>query len=318
MPQTTSARRPGAIRRLATALGRRPQRSWLLPVAGMIVGLIVAGAGLLGRAPRQLAAVPPGYVALVNGKGILMSDFMSQTATEMQMPFEQTTPAQRTRVLNEMVNEELLVQRAVVLDLPETTTEVRGVMVDAVNAQVTAALLAIQPTEAQLRGYYDAHRARYTADGTMLVHDLVLGVGGYQNVDQSVTQAQTDAAEAVYQLRSGVSISYVEEHFGFVESSRVTDGTELDFAAKLHLGARLYAVAATLNSGEVSDPIVDTDGVHVLVMEQRQPQTLAPFSAVRTKVYTDYRTAVSARATADNVNILRRQARILVTPGERL
>ena len=40
----------------------------------------------------------------------------------------------------------------------------------------------------------------------MSLRDLVLHVGGYQNADQSTAQAETDAAEAVYQLRSGVAV----------------------------------------------------------------------------------------------------------------
>ena len=144
----------------------------------------------------------------------------------------------------------------------------------------------------------------------------MLGVGGYQNADQTTAQALVDAAEAVYQLRSGASLDYVMEHFGLAPSGRAARGEELDFAAKLHLGEHLYASAAQMRDGEVSDPIVEGNEVHVLVMERHQFPKLGDFSQVRDKVYTDFRNAETGRATAENLNLLRSQASILLAPGQ--
>jgi hypothetical protein len=292
------------------------QRQVALPVAGMLAGLIVVGVGLLHHAPQSLTAVPAGYVALVNQQGILMSDFISQTATETEVPFDQSTPEQRSHVLHEMIDKELLVQRALVLDLPETSEEVRTTMGDAVDSQTAASTQAIQPTEAQLRGYYDAHRDRYTSQGSMTVLNLVLHVGGYQNADQTVAQAQADAVEAVYQLRSGATVDYAMEHYGFVDANPQYDAQQPDFAAKLHLGNDLYQVATTLGSGAVSDPIVQSDGVHVLVMQQRQLPDVEDFPAARAQVYNDYRIALSDQAAKQNLATLRSQAQILLAPGQ--
>ena len=302
--------------RIAQWLAYRPQRSALLPSIGIAAGLLIAGAGVFHRAPQDRNSVPAGYAALVNQKGILTSDLIAQCVAELGKPFAEVTPAERARVLHEMINEELLVQRAVVLDLPETTTEVREAMTGGVNAQVAAPLLAEQPTDEQLRAYYDAHRSKYTADGSMTVHDLVLHIGGYENADQSMAQARIDAAEAVYQLRSGASEDYVMEHFGFSDSGRMKFGNEPDFAAKLHLGPTLYPAAQRLTEGQVSDPVPDTDGLHVLVMEQRRMPTLADFPAARAAVYADYREDIAKAAQQENVRVLRSQAQIVLAPGE--
>jgi hypothetical protein len=290
-------------------------RRALLPVAAIILGLVLAGAGLFRAAPLPRAAVPPGYVALVNQKGLLMSDYIAQTQVETARSFAEATPAERSKVLREMIDEELLVQRALVLDLPETTNEVRGSLVSAVNAQVAAPILAYVPTDAELRAYYESHRENYTGPGSMTVHDLVLHIGGFENADQSPTQALADATEAVYQLRSGASLAYVMEHFGFVNSGRMDDTDQLDFAVKLHLGDKLYSSAAQLRDGEVSEPIQDTDGMHILVMVRHEFPKVVDFSAVRDRVYLDFRAAASSRATQENLNLLRSQAQILLAPG---
>ena len=295
---------------------RLPRRSAMLPLLGVAIGLLLAATGILRKAPPRVAAVPPGYVALVNSQGILTSDFISQLEADSGKKFAQTTPDERRRTLRAMIDEELLVQRGLVLDVPETTTEVRDAINRAVDAQVDAPLLELQPTDAQLRDYYNAHVAAYTSGGSMTVQDLLLRFGGYQDADQSESQARADAGDAVYQLRSGATVDHVMEHFGFVRSGRVNDGEELEFAAKLHLGDRLYAVASTLADGEVSDPVADTDGIHVLIMGSRQPPTVAPFSSVREKVYADYRQNLGQRAQAGNLNTLRAQARIMLAPGQ--
>lgn len=315
MTQPPSPEYRHVLKRRLHSLAARSRRTVLLPVAGIVVGLIAAAFGVLRPVERSATSVPPGYVALVNQEPILMSDFIHRVNSQTMLPFAKTTAAQRRRVLRGMINKELLVQRAVALDLPETTTEVRNTMAAAVNAQVVAPLLAIAPTKKQLEAFYDAHRSKYTKGGTMTLHDLVLHYGSYQDTDQTLAQAELDAASAVYQLRSGAPISYIKEHYGFVDSGRVSDGRELDFAAKIHLGPKLYPVAATLDDGEVSDPVVTKDGIHVLVMYKRELPSLASYSAVRTQVYSDYREAEFARADVENLKILRAEAQILIAKG---
>jgi hypothetical protein len=303
------------LRRAVAAFARGPGRSAALPLVAIGLGLIVAGVGLFDKAPPAIAEVPDGYVALVNQKGVLMSDFISQTENETMKAFADTTPAERSKVLREMINEELLVQRALVLDLPETTIEVRDALVQGVEAQVSEPVWANMPTDEELRAYYEKTRADYTNGGTMSVHNLVLRVGGFQNADQSTPQALSDAAEAVYRLRSGASISYVIEHYGFAEATPYQD-EELEFVAKMNLGEKLYEIATSLGDGDVSEPILDPDGVHVLVMERRWPPTIADFDTVRNQVYQAYRRAQRDQASAETVAVLRNQAQILIAPGE--
>jgi hypothetical protein len=302
--------------RVMNAFLHRPQRALWLPALATACGLGLAGIGLFRTAPGPSMVVPPGYVALVNQKGILLSDFRAQVELETTKRYADTTPDERRRTLREMVDEELLVQRAVVLDLPETANEVRANMAVGVNAQVDAPVLAYRPTDAELRAFYAKTRDRYSLSGSMTLRDLVLRVGGYQNADQTIAQAQGDAAEAVYQLRSGAALDYVMAHFGLAPSGRSASGEEPDFAAKLHLGDQLYAVASLMRDGEISDPIVEGNEVHILVMAQHQFPKVADFSAVRDKVYTDFRNAETGRATAENLNLLRSQASILLAPGQ--
>lgn len=290
-------------------------RGLTLPTAAVLIGFCAAGYSMFRASAPSVTSVPAGDAALVNQRPILMSDFITEAETEISIPFDQITDDQRAKVLREMIDQELLVQRALALDLPETTTEVRSALADGLNAQVAAPALADAPAEDQLRAYYKAHRASYASEGSMTVHDIVLKVGGYQNVDQDYGQAEADAEEAVYKLRSGETLANVMEHYGFVDSGKVQNDSEFDFAAKIHLGDKLYAIAETLNDGDVSDPVVMDDGVHVLVMDHRVAPHFSDYEAVRAQVYNGYRQDEKDKAEAANLTYLRANAAILLAPG---
>jgi hypothetical protein len=286
-----------------------------LPLAGAVIGLGLVATNLIGPPNVPISVVPAGYAALVNQRPILMNDFVNQTEQLEDKSFAETTPEQRRAVLHAMIDEELMVQRALVLDLPEQDTDVRKELVDAVGAVIVQKKT---PTDADLMAYFNAHRTTYAGVGQMRFHDLVLHVGGYQNADQTADQAEADAHEAVYQLRSGAPLDSVMQHFGFVESGKTDPTTDdLDFAVKLHLGEKLYNTAAKLTDGEVSEPVTETDGVHILVMEERTPPKLAEFADSRNQVYTDYRRDLQLRAEQENLKFLRANAQIILAQGQR-
>lgn len=307
-------KQPALVSRAIRALWVSPQRSGALAAVAIVVGLLVALASLFGKAPPSRSTVPAGYVALVNQKGILMSDWISQVENDEGMPFESTAPATRSKVLRQMIDEELVVQRALVLDLPETTIEVRDILATAVNNQVGAQAVTRLPSEDELRAFFEANRAKYTERGPMTVHDLVLHVGGYQNADQSLEQANRDAAEAVYQLRAGASVDYIREHFGFVPGPE-DRGEVTDLYAKTMLGATLYPVALGLRDGEISDPVATGDGVHILIMERHALPSVVDFATARPRVYDDFRIQQSNQAVQAHLAQLRRQAQIVIAPG---
>jgi hypothetical protein len=313
-PREDRRRRLGLAGAVA-GLARRPYRPAALAIAAAVVGLALASAGLFRPAQHEATSTPPGDVALVNQQPILMTDFVNELEQSKGVSFADSTAADRAEVLRRMIDEELLVQRALALDLPEQDTNVRSALSDSVNALTAAPVLDIQPTDDQLHAFYAAHRANYATQGSMNLTDLVLHVGGFENAAQTFDQALADAKQAVYELRSGAPIDYAKDHFGFVDSGRVSP-QEQDFSARLHLGPKLYAVAVALNDGTISEPVADADGVHILIMDRRQPPIYYDYDSVRNNVYADYQTALKAKARRDNLAFLRRNAQIFIAPGQ--
>src|ERR1700744_5353318 len=102
MPSHIRSRPVPGIKTFMQVLVVRPTRAQCLPAIAIPVGVVGAGVGLFRPAPRVLVAVPPGYAALVNQKGILLSDYRAQVEMDTAKSFSDTTPEVRRRVLREM------------------------------------------------------------------------------------------------------------------------------------------------------------------------------------------------------------------------
>jgi len=279
-------------------------RTLWLSALGAVIGLMLAGYALFTAAGTATQAVPPEDVALVNNRPILQSDFVTQVQAETGVAFSAAPPADRRRVLQEMIDEELLVQRGLDVDLAGSDPDVRSAMVAGVNLQVDAAVLASRPDDGALRAYYAAHKDRYAIDGSMDLRDLVARPGAAADVG-----ALADA------VRRRVPVDVAIAQAGFVESGRLGHGDNYDFGVKAKLGAPLYQAAAALGDLGVSAPVVDSGVVHVLVMLHRTPIRQLGFAAARDQVFQDFQRDARNRVESQNLAFLRSRADIRIGSG---
>jgi parvulin-like peptidyl-prolyl isomerase len=290
------------------------RRSMVFFALGALIGLAIAGYGLFTAKGTRSHSVPPDDLALVNNRPILRSDFMTQVQTQFALPFAQSTPDQRERVLEDMVAEELQVQRGLEIDLPSFDPDVRNAMVAGVELEITADVMAQQPTEVELRRYYEAHQGKYVGDGVLRMRDLV-AKGGVVTTEQLMASAQ----QAVAALRAGTPLDQVIQHYRLEDSGALLDAGHVDtgeifeFAAKAKLGLEIYAAAATLHGGQVSDPIRQSDGVHVVVMLEHRMPVQQDYAMAADKVWADYKNDAQARVREANVRYLRSRADILLS-----
>src|SRR5580692_5438382 len=149
-------------------------RSMTLCAIGAVVGLAIAGVGLFSARGTATHNVPPEDIALVNQRPVLRSDFVTQLEGETGESFDQATRAEKLKVLDEMIHEELLVQRGLELDFAETDQMTRNALAMAMDQQALAEATTSQPSEEQLRSFFEKNPARYASDGILTARHLVL------------------------------------------------------------------------------------------------------------------------------------------------
>jgi parvulin-like peptidyl-prolyl isomerase len=278
----------------------------ILCALGAVIGLAIAGVGLFSARGTATNNLPPEDIALVNQRPVLRSDFVTQLESETGATFEQTTRADKLKVLDEMIREELLVQRGLELDFAETDQMTRNALAAAMDQQALAEATTSQPTDEQLREFFQRNPARYASDGILTVRHLVIPAGGGTTDQQRAQQAQAVVAA----LRTNTPVEEVITRYGLTEPRN--DGDEFYFAAKIHLGDALFARALELKGGDVSEPLQAPDGIHIVkVLKDKVPVPLT-FERARLQVLTDLKNAQQARLLAATMKFLRERSKILI------
>jgi PPIC-type PPIASE domain/SurA-like N-terminal domain len=299
---TDSQAKTGAWRDPAQVSSRR---SFVLMTMGALVGLVLAGYALFTARGASTLWVPAEDVALVNQQPISRGDFLMLLQTLYGVDLSHATREQRQKVLNDMIREELFVQRGKELDLASSDPEVRSALVNAVELEISESAITAQPSEAALREFYARHPERYVSEGIMTVQDWVFPAGELP-----------DIAAKLETLKSPVLVPDALARFHAHDSGK-TKGEEFYFAAKIHLGDQLFASARDLADGAVSPPIRLSDGLHVLYMVKNKRPVPFDFAKARPQVLNDYRNQAIEQLKAGDESFLRKRANVRVADDMR-
>jgi len=269
-----------------------------LMASGALLGILIAAYGLFTAQGTVIRHVPAEDAALVNQRPILMSDFVAQAESTYTLPFAQISREQRKAVLTAMIHEELYVQRGLELDFPGTDPDTRNALVAAVEQQAVADATTEVPTDGVLESFFEAHRAHYATEGSMQVENFKLA-------------SPALAAPAVGALRAGMPAAEVMRRYG-LEQPRPDQGEDFYFAARIHLGDRLFETARSMADGSVSEPVALADGVHILRMIKNVPPVRRDFAHAREQVFADYKRETAARLRAADEKYLYAKADIQI------
>ncbi|HEX3395723.1 MAG TPA: peptidylprolyl isomerase [Steroidobacteraceae bacterium] len=275
-------------------------RSFLLMAAGVLTGLFLAGYSLFTARSTSTLIVPAEDVALVNQQPVSRADYLALLQTLYGVDLSHATPEQRRKALDDMIREELFVQRGKELDVASTDPDVRGALVNAVELEIAENAITAQPSEAALRQFYETHQDRYVSEGIMRVRDLVFPASALADLlgEPRALKAAISEPEALARLNGR-------------DSGRVK-GDEFYFAAKIHLGDQLFEAAKDLADGAVSKPIRLADGIHVLDMQSNKRPVPFEFTRARSQVLSDYRSEAIYRLKSSGEAFLRKRANVLI------
>ena len=286
------------------------RRSFVFLGCGALLGLLMAGYSLFTAHGTSTLLVPAEDVALVNQQPISRSDYLQQLQTLFGVDLAHATREQRQKVLNDMIREELFVQRGRELDVASTDPDVRSALVNAVELEIAADAVTTQPTERQLQAYYASHGERYASEGIMSVRDYVFPQG------ESAAAAAAAAAVASGALKAAAPTPALLALLHASDSGKGSD-EEFYFAAKIHLGERLFEIARHLADGEASVPIAGADAIHVLYMLKNKQPVPLDFAAARDQVLTDYRNDAIGHLRTGDEAFLRKRANVLIADDVR-
>jgi PPIC-type PPIASE domain/SurA-like N-terminal domain len=252
-------------------MSERKVASWPL-LLGALVGLSLGAVGLIR--PAKGESLPQDAVATVHGVPIARADFeRALAAVRSDARNQQDESALRHRVLQRLIEEQLLVSRALELGLAERDPQVRGDLSQAMlDLLVARGEQAQTPSDDELRRFYTEHGERFRTPGRVKLAWTMLPASG----DARATLAA--AGELRERWARGDDVQLPPPPLplpdGWLPVSKLPD----------YLGATLSQLASSLAVGAVSEPWQDAQGVHLLRVVDREPGAVVPFEQAREQV----------------------------------
>jgi len=296
---------------------RRQERraTWLLTL-GAALGLCAAALGLLRSEPE--VSLPADAVARVGDTLILRDDFLRLVAG-----FEQDTRAPsddeiRRQILERMIEEELMVERALDLGLGRLDRRGRADLTASLISSIVSEVEGREPSESELRTYYAENDAYFTTPGRLRVRQIfVRGDAEASRESAGATpsgpsSARERAQEIRRRLEAGEPWESIAEQLGDREISPIPNSMLPPQKLREYVGPTALEQILALDVGVVSEPIASGSGLHVVEVLEKTPASTPAFESVRAQVEADWRRRQGDAALRSYIDGLRANADVTI------
>jgi hypothetical protein len=267
-------------------------RSRLFLGAGALIGLSIAGRELLGRDVRSLG---PDVMAMVGDVPIARDEYQRALAAVAADRKGPPDAALRRHVLDRLVDEELLVQAALQSGLAARDPLLRGQLASAMIDTVLGDKL--EPSDAELRAHFDAHREVFARNGRVTIQAWWFRADGKRRAEDA--RPRVLAGDPVTADAPAIVLPT-----GPIPALKLAD----------YLGGQVAAAVAALPVGAVTEPIASGEGAWLVRVAARTDGEIPAFEAVRELVFADLRRSRDDEALRRWLERRRRETRVTVGP----
>ena len=283
---------------------------------GVLLGLTLAATSLFRSpsGPRSIerpetAALPPAdAVATVNGIPITRTDYVRALEAMSRDRRDPVGDDERSRILDRLVDEELLLQRGIELGLVRRDPRVRNGLVSAAIDVAVGDGTTTEPGADEVRSFYEANGWFFAAPGRMRARDVFVKVASGD--DESVARARAEKLAA--RLRAGEDVAAVARD-GDEPAAPLPDAMLPPAKSVEYLGPTASRGALALSPGQVADPARAADGFHVVIVVERDRGDLPPLEEVESLVRSEIRRRRGEDALRAYLDGLRAKATIRVS-----
>lgn len=315
-------------------------------MVGMIAGATMAALGLMGRGlmdggPARFAALSGDTLASGEVVAVVGDETISRATLETALALverDRSRPAttqERARILERLIDEELLFQRGMALGLARSDRKLRADLVSTVVSAATAEADVSEPSDEELSALFDANPPLFTGPSALRVAQVFVATrqgtragvaggspdagtapSGSATPSGTVTSHDEIAAErarqAAARLRSGEDIADVRRELGDPPSLEIPSSLQPASRLRDYIGPSAASVAQGLKVGEVSDPEEGPDGYRVLLILERDDPGSVTWENKRPEVLAEFQRRSGERAMRRELERLREQTKVIV------
>ena len=190
-------------------------RARILFALGAALGLVSAAGSLIVSDGGDRSELPSDAVASVNGEVVRTEEYEQAVAALAADRRNEIGEAERRRILDRLIEEELLIQRAIDLGLARRDRRVRADLVSSVIQAVVSETATMEPTPEEVEAFYRENLDYFTQPGRVRTRQILVRVGE----SRSAEEARERAGEIARRLRAGEPFSTVKLEFGDREAA---------------------------------------------------------------------------------------------------
>ena len=281
-----------------SATESQSRRANSLLAVGAVVGIALAASGIFEPAGPELAVET---IARVGQDRIGKREYLGYLELLARDKRNPLTGDDQRHVLDRMIDEKLLLARGLEIGLPQSSPQVRKVIVQQMMQSILAEVSARKVDEDELQQFYQDNIAYFAAPPRTRLRRLIFRARGENSAQQLADQAWQA-------LQQGQDFDAVGDRYAS-EDLLPLPGTPLpDHKLLQYLGPSLTASASQLQAGSFSRPIVAGQNRVILQVLYKQTMEPRPFAEVRDHVAVEYRRRRGEEAMAAYLEELRQQS----------
>jgi hypothetical protein len=290
--------------------GSSPRSARLL-LAGAALGLLLASLGLL-ESPSwtDRADLPPGAAARVGEHTIRRVDYervLAGVAGDLRSPIDGDM---KRHVLDRMIDEELLVQRALELGLAQVDRRVRGELTSSLIDSIVAEVGNETPSPREITQHYEANREFFTRPGRLRARRIYFSRS--RDGEDPRGTARDRAVEALDRLRAGGVADDVETNWADRQISPLPDVLLPPAKVRDYVGPGLLQTLAGLEVGAWSEPQENENSFSLVTVLDREPAVVPPIGEIESLVRQDLERRRGDEALRDYLDALRSASEISI------
>jgi len=257
-------------------------------IALMIAGLIF-GTSFAANSSKELAKVDD----------FVISDSSLQQRIEL-LPKRDRPKVNKEKLLNKMIDEELLVREAQRLNMHEK--EDYRLRVETFKRELLTDIFLQQyvkekNTEDNQRKYYEENKEGYKAPEMVRISAIRL-------------KSEEEAQEILKKAQAGEDFAELARKHSL--GTLAQKGGDFGFRAKKTLRRELGDVAFSMKKDELSGPIKTQEGYYIIKLTDRREEGIAKFEDVKNRVSGEY----VRKLLEDRISELRKAAKIQIDTAE--
>ncbi len=281
-------------------------RARALFALGATLGLALAVGSLLSPGFGERSELPTNAVAAVNGEAVRVQDYERALAALATDRRNEVGEIEKRRILDRLIEEELLIQHAIELGLVRSDRRVRADLVSALIQSVVSEATTLEAPSAQIKAFYEENIDYFTQPGRVRTRQILVRFGEPRSAEAALEHAR----EITRRLRAGEPFAEVKNELGDREVARLPDGLLPPTKLRDYLGPTAARTVLALEPGAVSDPVRTAGGLRVLQLLEREPERTPPLHEIQTEVLAEFRRQAGDRALRSYLDELRARAEI--------